>query len=118
MLVAGDLGPTGELIEPARRDDADDAQALFEEQLRGLADGGIDVVLIETMSDLGRGRRPRSRRARGAAPDLPIVATLSFDTNLHTMMGVSPAAAVQRAADARCRRGRRQLRARPERDGA
>ena len=31
----------------------DDARALFEEQLVGLCDGGIDVVLVETMSDLG-----------------------------------------------------------------
>ena len=56
LLVAGDLGPTGELLAPLGTMDADQAQALFVEQLDGLATGGIDLVLIETMSDLGRGR--------------------------------------------------------------
>ena len=67
--VAGDLGPTGELLAPLGTMEPDDARALFEEQLAGLRDGGIDVVLIETMSDLGevvggrRGRPPgRARR--------------------------------------------------------
>ena len=52
ILVAGDLGPTGELLAPLGTMDAAEAQAIFEEQLAGLRDGGIDVVLIETMSDL------------------------------------------------------------------
>jgi 5-methyltetrahydrofolate--homocysteine methyltransferase len=41
-LVAGDLGPTGELLEPLGTMSAEEAQQLFEEQLRGLAEGGID----------------------------------------------------------------------------
>ena len=52
ILVAGDLGPTGELMAPLGTMDADQAQAFFQEQLAGLHDGGIDLVLIETMSDL------------------------------------------------------------------
>jgi 5-methyltetrahydrofolate--homocysteine methyltransferase len=92
-LVAGDLGPTGELIEPLGTLTADQAQALFAEQLRGLVSGGIDLVLIETMSDLTEAAAAVAA-ARLVAPDLPVVATLSFDTNLRTMMGVTPAAAV------------------------
>lgn len=98
-LVAGDLGPTGELMVPLGTLDADDAQALFEEQLRGLLEGGIDVVLIETMSDLSE-TLAAVAAARAAAPDLPVIATLSFDTNLHTMMGVGPGAAVTALAEA------------------
>jgi 5-methyltetrahydrofolate--homocysteine methyltransferase len=99
VLVAGDLGPTGELLEPLGVLTAEDAQALFEEQLRGLAEGGIDLVLIETMSDLGEARAAVAA-ARAVVPDLPVVATLSFDTNLRTMMGVRPGDAVTALADA------------------
>jgi 5-methyltetrahydrofolate--homocysteine methyltransferase len=98
-LVAGDLGPTGELMAPLGTMDAAEAQAIFEEQLVGLRDGGIDVVLIETMSDLAEVEAAIAA-ARSVVPDLPIIATLSFDTNLHTMMGVRPAAAVAALATA------------------
>jgi len=111
ILVAGDLGPTGELLAPLGTLEPADAQALFAEQLRGLVAGGIDIVLIETMSDLGEVQAAVDA-AREVAPDLPIVATLSFDTNLRTMMGVSPADAVRAleatgvdAVGANCGRG-------------
>jgi 5-methyltetrahydrofolate--homocysteine methyltransferase len=98
-LVAGDLGPTGELLAPLGTLDADDARALFEEQLAGLRDGGIDVVLVETMSDLGE-VRAAVEAAHHVVPDAPVIATLSFDTNLRTMMGVQPADAVTELARA------------------
>ena len=110
-LVAGDLGPTGELLAPLGTMDADEAQEIFAEQLRGLRDGGIDVVLIETMSDLGEVAAAVAA-ARSVVPDVPIIATMSFDTNLRTMMGVRPAEAVTAlaalgvdAAGANCGRG-------------
>jgi 5-methyltetrahydrofolate--homocysteine methyltransferase len=110
-LVAGDLGPTGELLSPMGVLEVADAQAIFESQLAGLLAGGIDLVLIETMSDLSE-VEAAVLASRALAPDLPIVATMSFDTNLHTMMGVSPAAAVTAlaalgvsAAGANCGRG-------------
>lgn len=99
ILVAGDLGPTGELLAPLGTMSPEEAQALFEEQLVGLRDGGIDVVLIETMSDLGEVLTAVAA-ARSVVPDLPVVATLSFDTNLRTMMGVRPADAVTELAAA------------------
>ena len=115
ILVAGDLGPTGELLEPLGSMTAADAQALFEEQLRGLRDGGIDVVLIETMSDLGEVQAAVAA-ARSVVPDLPVIATLSFDTNLRTMMGVRPgdavtalAAAGVDAVGANCGRGPKEM---------
>ena len=92
-LVAGDLGPTGELLEPLGTLTEEEAVQLFEEQLRGLVDGGIDLVLIETMSDLSEVRAAVTAAHR-VAPEVPVVATLSFDTNLRTMMGVRPADAV------------------------
>lgn len=92
ILVAGDLGPTGELLEPMGTLTPEAAQELFEAQLRGLVAGGIDLVLVETMSDLGEARAAIAA-AQAVCPDLPIVATMSFDTNLRTMMGVTPAQA-------------------------
>ena len=116
-LVAGDLGPTGELLEPLGTLTADEAQAHFEEQVRGLVDGGIDLVLIETMSDLGE-VAAAVRAAQAVAPELPVVVTLSFDTHLRTMMGVSPADAVTALADlgvaavgANCGRGPEEMEA-------
>lgn len=98
-LVAGDLGPTGELLEPSGALSTDDALALFAEQLTGLVAGGIDLVLIETMSDLTEVQAAIAA-AQAVAPDLPIIATLSFDTNLRTMMGVDPTTAVNTLAAA------------------
>jgi methionine synthase I (cobalamin-dependent) len=114
-LVAGDLGPTGELMAPLGTMDAAEAQAVFAEQLAGLRDGGIDLVLIETMSDLAEVEAAVAA-AREVVPDLPIVATLSFDTNLRSMMGIRPADAVTAlaaagvdAVGANCGRGPREM---------
>jgi 5-methyltetrahydrofolate--homocysteine methyltransferase len=98
-LVAGDLGPTGELLAPLGTMSAEEAQEIFAEQLRGLRDGGIDLVLIETMSDLAEVEAAVAA-ARSVVPDLPVVATLSFDTNLRSMMGVRPGDAVTALAAA------------------
>jgi methionine synthase I (cobalamin-dependent) len=92
-VVAGTVGPTGELLEPLGTLSTEGARAMFAEQVRGLVAGGVDLVLVETMSDL-REARAAVAAAREVAPDLPVAVTLSFDTNLHTMMGVSPADAV------------------------
>jgi 5-methyltetrahydrofolate--homocysteine methyltransferase len=116
-LVAGDLGPTGELLAPLGAMSPEEAQDIFEEQLRGLRDGGIDLVLVETMSDLAEVRAAVAA-ARSVVPDLPVVATLSFDTNLRSMMGVRPAEAVTAlaaegvdAVGANCGRGPEEMEA-------
>lgn len=116
-LVAGDLGPTGELLSPLGTMEPADAQALFAEQLAGLAEGGIDVVLVETMSDLGEVAAAVAA-AHEVVPDVPVIATLSFDTNLRTMMGIRPADAVTSLAElgveavgANCGRGPEEMEA-------
>ena len=116
-LVAGDLGPTGELLEPLGAITAAEAQGFFAEQLRGLLAGGIDLVLIETMSDLSE-VEAAVRAAQEVAPELPILVTLSFDTKLRTMMGVTPANAVTAlaamgvtAVGANCGRGPEEMEA-------
>ena len=92
-LVAGGLGPLGELLEPLGTLTPDAAQELFAEQVRGLVEGGVDLVLVETLSDLGEAEAA-VRAVRSVDPDLPVVVTMSFDTKGRTMMGVTPAAAV------------------------
>jgi 5-methyltetrahydrofolate--homocysteine methyltransferase len=93
VLVAASVGPSGELIEPLGPLTLEAALEIFAEQAEALAAGGADFILIETMSDL----REVEAAIKGAqkATDLPIVVTMTFDTNYHTMMGVSPAQAVQ-----------------------
>lgn len=99
LLVAGDLGPTGELLSPLGTMTSEEAQAIFAEQLVGLVEGGIDLVLVETLSDLGEADAALAAACE-VAPDLPVVVTMSFDTNVRTMMGVRPGDAVAHLAAA------------------
>jgi 5-methyltetrahydrofolate--homocysteine methyltransferase len=115
-FVLGDIGPSGELMEPMGDLTIDSAAEMFGEQIRGLVAGGVDGILIETMSDLSEVEAAVTA-ARKEAPGLPVFATLSFDTNLRTMMGVSPAMAVQALAEmgvdvlgANCGRGLDEMR--------
>ncbi|MEA3337634.1 MAG: betaine--homocysteine S-methyltransferase [Chloroflexota bacterium] len=91
-LVAGSVGPTGEMLEPLGTMTFDEAREAFAGQVAGLAAGGADFILIETMSSLDE-VRAAIEGARQAC-DLPIAVTMTFDTNYRTMMGVSPAQAV------------------------
>jgi len=93
VLLAGSMGPTGELLEPMGGMSYTDAVAAFAEQTQGLVAGGVDLLWIETMSDL----REVQAAVEGirSVTDLPICATMSFDTRGRTMMGVTPAQAVR-----------------------
>jgi methionine synthase I (cobalamin-dependent) len=91
VLVAGSMGPTGEIFAPIGSLDQAAGAAAFAEQAEALAEGGCDVLWIETIS----GAEELAAAVAGAAPTgLPIVATMTFDTHGHTMMGVSPEAAL------------------------
>jgi len=88
VLVAGSMGPTGELFAPLGALAPESARAAFAEQAHALAGGGADLLWIETMSS----REELEAALAGAgATGLPVVCTLSFDTNGSTMMGVRPA---------------------------
>ncbi|MFA9490308.1 MAG: betaine--homocysteine S-methyltransferase [Anaerolineales bacterium] len=94
VVVAGSMGPTGGLLEPLGELTMDEMISTFSEQAAALVEGGVDVLWIETMSDLGE-VRAAVEGARTASPQIPIVATMTFDTAGHTMMGVSPEKAVE-----------------------
>lgn len=93
VLVAGSMGPTGELLEPMGAMKHGEAVAAFAEQARGLVAGGVDLLWVETMSDLDEVRA--AVEGARSVTDLSICATMSFDTNGRTMMGVTPAQAVR-----------------------
>lgn len=93
VLVAGSMGPTGELLEPMGSMSVEQCQAAFADQARGLTTGGADILWIETMSDLNEVKAAFDG-ARSAS-HLPIVATLSFDTRGRTMMGITGTQAAQ-----------------------
>jgi methionine synthase I (cobalamin-dependent) len=100
VIVAGSIGPSGELFEPLGALTPGAAEAAFGEQAAALAEGGVDLLWIETMS----AREEVLAAAAGAAKTgLPFVITMSFDTNGRTMMGFTPAdfAGFAHAMDAR-----------------
>ncbi|MCP3976343.1 MAG: betaine--homocysteine S-methyltransferase [bacterium] len=87
VVVAGSIGPTGSLLVPYGLLTVPEAEAAFTEQIAGLIDGGVDVLWIETMSSL---EELQAAFTAASQTDLPIVATMSFDSHGHTMMGVHP----------------------------
>jgi 5-methyltetrahydrofolate--homocysteine methyltransferase len=92
-LVAGDIGPTGEIMAPLGTLSDEEAVDVFAEQAAALIAGGVDVIWIETMSHLSE-IKAAIQGVRRVSAGIPIIATMTFDTRGHTMMGVSPEAAV------------------------
>jgi methionine synthase I (cobalamin-dependent) len=88
VVVAGSVGPTGDLFAPLGPLTEDEAVDVFLEQIEGLKAGGVDVIWIETMS------APVEMRAAALAAikaGMPYTITASFDTAGKTMMGMPPA---------------------------
>ncbi len=88
VLVAGSIGPTGQLAEPLGPLGHDDALVAFSEQARALAEGGVDLLVLETFFALDEALW--AVEAVRSATDLPLVASFSFDQGTRTMMGLSP----------------------------
>jgi 5-methyltetrahydrofolate--homocysteine methyltransferase len=88
VLVGGSMGPTGEILQPLGPLSADEARESFAEQAAALARGGADILWIETMSSAEETEAAIEGARRTG---LPIITTLSFDTNGRTMMGITPA---------------------------
>jgi 5-methyltetrahydrofolate--homocysteine methyltransferase len=88
IVVAGSIGPTGELFEPMGALDHADALAAFTEQAEALAAGGVDLLWIETMSSL---EEVKAAIEAASAVGLPAASCMTFDTAARSMMGVTPA---------------------------
>ena len=92
VIVAGSVGPTGEIMEPVGALSHASAVEIFHEQAEGLKEGGADVLWLETIS------APEEYRAAAEAfalADMPWCGTMSFDTAGRTMMGVTSQDMVQ-----------------------
>ena len=96
IIVAGSMGPTGEMIEPHGLMTPKEAMEAFKAQAEGLAEGGVDVLWLETMYSM-----EELEAAMDAVKDigLPVCATMSFDTAGKTMMGVTPANLAKKSKD-------------------
>lgn len=93
-FVAGSIGPTGKFLKPQGPCSEQDLEAAFADQVRGLAAGGVDILLVETQYDL----REALAAVRGArsVSSLPVFVTLTFNAKprgLFTLMGDTPARA-------------------------
>lgn len=93
VLVLGSIGPTGLLMEPMGELTYEKALEYFAEQAAALAEGGVDGIHIETMSDLNEAKA--AVVAALQVTDLPVTVTMSFDMHGRTMMGVTPEQAVR-----------------------
>ncbi|TDJ30364.1 MAG: betaine--homocysteine S-methyltransferase [Gammaproteobacteria bacterium] len=88
VIVAGSIGPSGEILAPLGEMLPDEAVEAYAEQALALKQGGVDILWIETMSS----REEVELAVKGVGEaGLPIIFTMSFDTNGRTMMGVGAA---------------------------
>lgn len=90
--VAGDLAPTGQMMEPFGIYTFEDIVNSYKKQVRGLLDGGADLFVIETMMDIQEARA--AVLAVKEVCDLPVIATMTFDAGGHTINGTDPVTAL------------------------
>jgi 5-methyltetrahydrofolate--homocysteine methyltransferase len=88
VLIAGSIGPVGTLLKPYGPLEADEAKATFAEQAKALADGGADLLVIETMFSFEE--TTAAYDGARSVTDLPIVISFSYDRGTRSMMGVKP----------------------------
>ncbi len=90
-LVALDLGPTGQLLEPTGTLDFETAVDIFAQQVKCAVAAGVDLVMIETMTDLQECRA--ALLAVKENSDLPVIVSLTYEERGRTFLGHSPACA-------------------------
>ncbi len=98
--ILGDVGPTGEFVEPVGTLTFEAMYEVFREQVSALAEEGVDAFIIETMSDL---REARAATRAAGETKLPVLVSLSFNPGkkgFRTMMGVDIPAAVEGLTEA------------------
>ena len=87
--VAGSIGPLGVRLEPLGKTGLDEARAAFAEQIRALADAGVDLLIIETMPALNEAREALLA-AEETAPNLPVLVMVTVDDESNCLDGSSP----------------------------
>ena len=89
VLIAGDVGPLGIPLAPFGRVQPEDARRAFREQIEALLKADVDLLVIETITDLYEMREALSA-ARELSSDIPIVASMTFTRDDRTLLGDSP----------------------------
>jgi 5-methyltetrahydrofolate--homocysteine methyltransferase len=95
VLVAGNIGPSGNVLQPYGEMSFEEARSAFTEQAAALIGAGVDLIWVETMADLEE-VRAAVEGVRYVSQDIPVMTTMTFDTHGRTMMGVTPEKAVTR----------------------
>ncbi len=93
--VAGAIGPLGVLLEPLGKTGLDEARAAFAEQVRSLAEGGVDLLFIETVSALNEAEQA-ILAAKATAPQLPVLVMVTVDEDANCLDGSTPESAAAR----------------------
>lgn len=99
VWIAASVGPLGVRLAPFGRVSPEQAVEAFREQIGALAAAGVDLILLETHTDLEEVRLA-VRAARAVAPDVPVAAAVTFTRDDRTLLGDSPAAAARVLAQA------------------
>ena len=97
VLVAGSMGPVGALIKPYGPLEEEEVRATFAEQAKALADGGVDLLLLETMFAFEE--TTAAFEGAKSRTDLPIVVSFSYDRGTRSMMGVKPKDVIKKYAE-------------------
>jgi homocysteine S-methyltransferase len=90
ILIAGDIGPLGVRLAPYGRVQAEQARSVFMEQADALFQAGVDLIIVETFSDLAE-LREAIQAIRQLSPDIPIVASMTYTRDDRTVLGDNPA---------------------------
>lgn len=91
-LVAGDIAPTGQMMQPFGDYTFEEIVNVYKEQVKGLLEGGVDLFAIETMMDIQEARA--ALLAVKESCDLPVIVTMTFEKGGHTINGTDPLTAL------------------------
>ncbi len=100
VLIAGDVGPLGVRLAPFGRVHPDQARAAFQEQMAVLIESGVDLLILETFSDLYE-LREAVKAARELDPNIPVIASMTYTRDDLTLLGDTPGKVAREMNDLR-----------------
>ncbi len=98
IYVAGSIGPLGVAVEPLGKLRAEEARTAFAEQIAALAEGGVDLLMFETMTSLAEAHQV-ILAAQEVAPQLPVIVMVTVDDEANCLDGSSPETAAARLTE-------------------
>ncbi len=93
-ILLGSVGPLGKTLKPVGKIDPDDARAIFREQIEALLEGGVDLIILETFTDLRE--ITEALKAAREIGDVPVMAQMTFTEEGKSLMGDKPAEVVKK----------------------